>query len=61
MVELAEVDGQAASTLVCDFMICERCGTVDREHSRMVVNSTCPACHRPAGGAYPGFCVWGIT
>lgn len=51
MVELAEIDGQAASTLVCDFMICERCGTVDRELSRMVVNSTCPACHRPAGVA----------
>lgn len=51
MVELAEVDNQAASTLVCDFMICERCGTVDREHSRMVVDSACPACHLPAGVA----------
>lgn len=51
MGELADIDSQAASTLVCDFMICKRCGTVDREHSRMVVNSVCPACHRPAGVA----------
>jgi hypothetical protein len=51
MVSLAEVDNQDASTLVCDFMICERCGTVDRERSRMVANSLCPACHQPAGVA----------
>lgn len=51
MTQLADVDCQAASTLVCDFMICKRCGTVDRERSRMVKNSICPACHRPAGVA----------
>ncbi len=51
MVSLAEIDNQDASTLVCDFMICERCGKVDREHSRMVVNSLCPACKQPAGVA----------
>lgn len=49
MTQLADIDRQSVSTLVCDFMICERCGTVDREHSRIVANSTCPACHRPAG------------
>lgn len=48
MTQLADVDCQAASTLVCDFMICKRCGTVDREHSRIVKNSICPVCHRPA-------------
>lgn len=51
MVELAEIDCQAASTLVCNFMICNRCGTVDRQLSRIVVDSECPACHRPAGVA----------
>lgn len=51
MVELAEIDCQATSSLICDFMICKCCGTVDREHSRMVKNSICPACHRPAGVA----------
>lgn len=51
MVELADIDSQAASTLVCDFMICARCGIVDRKESRLVVNSDCPACQRPAGVA----------
>jgi hypothetical protein len=51
MSELAEIDGQAASALVCDFMICARCGTVDREKSRLEVNSDCPACQKPAGFA----------
>jgi hypothetical protein len=51
MSELTEIDGQAASTLVCDFMICARCGTVDREKSRCEVNSDCPACQQPAGFA----------
>jgi hypothetical protein len=41
MSELAEIDGQAASTLVYDFMICARCGTVDREKSRREVDSDC--------------------
>jgi hypothetical protein len=51
VVLLAEIDHQDASTLVCDFMICDRCGTVDRERSRIVANSLCPACQRPAGVA----------
>src|ERR1019366_5024921 len=51
MVELAEIDSQAASTLVCDFMICECCGTIDREHSRMIKDNICPVCHKPAGVA----------
>jgi hypothetical protein len=51
LVSLAEIDNQDISTLVCDFMICERCGEVDREHSRMVANSLCPACKKPAGVA----------
>lgn len=51
MVSLAEIDHQDASTLICDLMICARCGTVDRERSRIVANSLCPACQRPAGVA----------
>jgi len=51
VVTLADVDNQDASTLVCDFMICGRCGIVDRKHSRIVANSLCPACHQPAGVA----------
>jgi hypothetical protein len=51
VITLAEIDNQNISTLVCDFMICERCGEVDREHSRMVVNSSCPACNKPASMA----------
>lgn len=51
MVTLAEIDTQDASTLVCDYMICQRCGVVDRERSRMVVDTPCPACHQPAGVA----------
>ncbi len=51
MTELAEIDSQAASTLVCDFIICGRCGRVDQGKSRLVVNSNCPACQQQAGFA----------
>jgi len=51
MREFAEIDSQAASTLVCNFMICKRCGRVDQERSRLVVNSNCPACQQQAGVA----------
>lgn len=51
MVSLADIDNQDASTLVCDFMICNHCGIVDRERSRIVANSLCPACRKPAGVA----------
>lgn len=51
MVSLSEIDHQDASTLVCDFMICARCGIVDRERSRIVANSPCPTCKQPAGVA----------
>lgn len=49
MPTLADIDGQSLSSIIGDFMICRRCGIVDRERSRIVVNSPCPACHRPAG------------
>lgn len=32
-------------------MICNCCGIVDRERSRMRADSACPVCHKPAGGA----------
>lgn len=51
MATLAEINTQDASTLVCDYMICKRCGIVDRERARMVVDSPCPVCHQPAGVA----------
>lgn len=51
MVSLAEIDNQDISTLVCDFMICKRCGEVDRDHSQMRTNSLCPVCEKPAGVA----------
>lgn len=51
MTTLSEIDSQDASTLVCDFMICARCGIVDRERSRIRVDSPCPTCRQPAGVA----------
>ena len=41
---LAEIDTQAASTLVCDYLICRDCGIIDRDHSRMRVGSLCSTC-----------------
>ena len=49
MIPLADIDGQSLSSVICDFMICKRCGIVDRERSRIVANSPCPACHKSAG------------
>ena len=49
MIKLADIQGQSLSSLVCDFMICKRCGIVDRERSRIIANSQCPACHESAG------------
>jgi hypothetical protein len=49
MITLADIDGQSLSSVICDFMICKRCGIVDRERSRIVANSPCPTCHKSAG------------
>ncbi len=51
MTTLSEIDDQDASTLICDFMICARCGIVDRERSRIRADSLCPACGQRAGVA----------
>jgi hypothetical protein len=48
MITLADIDGQSLSSVICDFMICKRCGIVDRERSRIIANSPCPACHKSA-------------
>lgn len=51
MLTLADIDGQSLSSVIDDFMICRVCSIVDRERSRIVANSPCPACHKPAGTA----------
>jgi hypothetical protein len=49
MILLADIEGQSLSSVIADFMICARCGIVDRECSRIIANSPCPACHQNAG------------
>lgn len=51
MVDLLEIRTQRLSTLLADFMICESCGIVDREHERMRVGYACPRCGVPGQGA----------
>ncbi len=51
MTKLSDIDDQRLSSLIGDFMICKRCGIVDREHSRIKVDNPCPSCHKPAGRA----------
>ncbi len=48
---LAEIVGQSLSSVIDDFMICKHCGIVDRERSRIIVDTPCPSCHKPAGRA----------
>ncbi len=51
MISLADIEGQSLSSVIADFMVCARCGFVDRERSRIIANSPCPACHQNAGRA----------
>jgi hypothetical protein len=44
--QLAEIDTQDASTLVCDYFICRDCGVIDRDYSRMQAGSKCSTCGR---------------
>jgi len=45
MTRLSEIDDQIASSLACDHLICQGCGVVDRDHSRMRVGSRCSTCN----------------
>lgn len=42
--QLADIDTQDASTLVCDYLICGNCGIIDRDHSRMRRGNKCSTC-----------------
>jgi len=44
--QLAEIDTQDASTLVCDYLVCGNCGIIDRDHSRMRKGSKCSTCEK---------------
>lgn len=49
MVTLAEVEGQAASTIVCNYMVCRSCSFVEPADS--LVGRPCSACNRSGGVA----------
>lgn len=51
MTTLADVEDFPASLLVGDFLLCRRCGVVDRDHTRIRVDTQCPSCKQPAGHA----------
>lgn len=51
MATLSEVDDFPASLLVGDFLMCQRCGVVDRERKRIRTDAMCPSCQHPAGVA----------
>jgi hypothetical protein len=51
MADVLEIRSQRLSTLLADFMICESCGIVDRDHERMRVGYKCPRCGIPGDGA----------
>lgn len=48
---LLEIRHQKLSTLLSDFVICQSCEIVDRDHERMMVGYKCPRCGVAGSGA----------
>jgi hypothetical protein len=48
---IRDVKNQLWSTLYADFMICESCKIVDRDHKRIQVGYKCPNCGVPSNAA----------
>lgn len=53
--QLADIDRQDASTLVCDHLICAHCGIIDRDHSRIRRGSKCSTCGKESEGGRLAF------
>lgn len=50
MIQLAEIENQDASTLVCSHLICRKCGIVDRDYSRTRKGGKCSTCGKESEG-----------
>lgn len=44
MIVLSEIDDQALSTLVCNQLICQSCGVIDRDYTRLMKGHRCTTC-----------------
>lgn len=44
MTVLSEIDGQPASALVCNHLICRNCGIIDRDYDRLKRGHRCDTC-----------------
>lgn len=44
VMKISEITRQSLSTLVADFLVCQFCGIVDRDHGRTKVGYPCPNC-----------------
>jgi hypothetical protein len=55
IMQLADIDGQDASTLVCDLLICRHCAFIDRDHDRIRKGSTCSTCGKQSEGGRLAF------
>jgi hypothetical protein len=53
--QLADIDRQDASTLVCDHLICAHCGIIDRDRARIQRGSKCSTCGKESEGGRLAF------
>jgi hypothetical protein len=44
MCQLSEIDSQPLHTLVCDYLICQSCGVIDRDYGRLRKGNLCDTC-----------------
>lgn len=44
MTNISEIHNQQLSTLVCDYLICNNCGVIDRDYGRMKSGHCCAHC-----------------
>lgn len=52
---LAEIDTQDASTLICDYLACASCGVIDRDHARIRSGTRCSTCGKEGTGGRLAF------
>ena len=48
--QLANINSQDVSTLICDYLICKHCWIVDRDHTRSRIGSECSTCNNESEG-----------